>query len=148
MKSILIATALLLSACANPTGKSSSEQVQLIPKIVITAHMDAFNRGDVAAMSKMQHQNIEWLNIENSILKAEVSGRDALAKSMETYFQSPSRVKGTLTKWNLNGDYVSVTETVKWTDVDGIAKSQSALTVYQMEDNLIRRVWYYPAVEN
>jgi hypothetical protein len=148
MKYLVIASVLLLGACVNPIDKNPSEQVDLIPKIIISAHMDAFNEGDVAGMSKMQHQNIEWLNIENSILKTEVSGRNALAKSMETYFQSPSRVKGTLTNWNLNGDYVSVTETAKWKSVDGEPKSQSALTIYQMEDNLIRRVWYFPAVEN
>lgn len=148
MKYLLAASVIMLAGCANPIDKNPSDQVELIPKIVISAHMEAFNKGDIAQMSKMQHQNIEWLNVENSVLKTEVSGRAALAKNMETYFQSPSRVKGTLTNWNLNGDFISVTETANWTNVEGEAMSQSALTVYQMEDNLIRRVWYFPAVEN
>ncbi len=147
MKSLFLALALFLGACANPVGKSTSEQVELIPKIVISAHMDAFNKGDVAGMSKMHHPNIEWLNIEGSEIKLQVSGRAALAKSMETYFQSPTRVTGTLTNWTLDDNFVSVLETVRWKSEKGYAKSQSALTVYQMEDNLIRRVWYYPAAD-
>jgi len=49
--------------------------------------------------------------------------------------------------WNVNVPYVSVTETANWTATDGTKKSQSSMTVYELEDNLIRRVWYYPAVD-
>ncbi len=128
--------------------KSRSTEVIRLPKAIVSAHVDAFNEGDVAGMSKMQHPDIEWLNIDGANVSLQASGRAALAKNMEDYFKSSTRIKGTLSNWNLNGDYVSVTETVRWKSVDGDAKSQSALTVYQLEDNLIRRVWYFPSVEN
>lgn len=154
----------LLTACIDPADqvppskktqtsqtqavKARSTEVMRLPKAIVSAHVDAFNEGDVAGMSKMQHPDIEWLNISGANISMQASGRAALAKNMEDYFKSSTRVKGTLSNWNLNGDYVSVTETVRWKTTAGEAKSQSALTVYQLEDNLIRRVWYYPSVEN
>lgn len=128
--------------------KSRSTEVMRLPKAIVSAHVDAFNEGDVAGMSKMQHPNIEWLNITGSAMTVQSSGRAALAKNMQDYFNSTTRVTGTLRNWSLNGDYVSVTETVRWKAADGKTKTQSAITVYQLEDNLIRRVWYYPSVEN
>ena len=128
--------------------KSRSTEVMRLPKAIVSAHVDAFNEGDVAGMSKMQHPEIEWLNINGSTMTIQASGRAALAKNMQDYFNASTRVTGTLRDWSLNGDYVSVTETVRWKAADGKAKSQSALTIYQLEDNLIRRVWYYPSVEN
>jgi len=128
--------------------KSRSTEVMRLPKAIVSAHVDAFNKGDVAGMSKMQHPDIEWFNINGSTLSLQASGRAALAKNMEDYFNTSTRITGTLSNWSLTGDYVSVTETVRWKTSAGEAKSQSALTVYQMKDNLIRRVWYYPSVEN
>ena len=157
--SLLLLTAFLSAGCIDPadqvpptqktqTGQPRSAQVQQLPKTIIMAHTDAFNKGDVVGMTKMQHPNIEWLNVNGSAVTVEVAGRAALAKNMESYFRSPTRVQSTLSNWNLNGDYISVTETARWKAADGQAKSQDALTVYQIEDNLIRRVWYYPAVQN
>jgi hypothetical protein len=131
-----------------PVKQSRSTEVLRLPKAIVSAHVDAFNQGDVAGMSKMQHPDIEWFNISGSTMSLQASGRAALAKNMQDYFNSTTRVTGTLTNWSLNGDYVSVTETVRWKGPDGKANAQSALTVYQLEDNLIRRVWYYPSVEN
>jgi len=128
--------------------QSRSTEVMRLPKAIVSAHVDAFNEGDVAGMSKMQHPNIEWLNISGSTMTVQASGRAALAKNMQDYFNTSTRVTGTLRDWSLNGDFVSVTETVRWKGADGKAKSQSALTIYQLEENLIRRVWYYPSVEN
>lgn len=127
---------------------SRSTEVLRLPKAIVSAHVDAFNAGDLPGMSKMQHPNIEWLNISGSNMTLQTSGREALAKNMETYFNSPTRVTASLRDWSVNGDYVSVTERVRWKAADGKMKSQTAFTVYQLEDNLIRRVWYYPAVEN
>jgi len=132
----------------NQPVQARSTEVMRLPKAIVSAHVDAFNEGDVAGMSKMQHPNIEWLNISGSTMSIQASGRAALAKNMQDYFNSSTRVTGTLKDWSLNGDFVSVTETVRWKAEDGKTKSQNALTVYQLEDNLIRRVWYFPSVEN
>lgn len=143
MKVIYLCAALALTACIEANAPISQ-----VPETIISEHVRAFNAGDVAAMSKMQHPDIEWLSVTGSEISTEVAGRDALAKNMTTYFKSPTKVTGTLRDWSVNGNYVSVTETASWTAKDGTRKSQSSLTVYQLEDNLIRRVWYYPAVSD
>ena len=132
-----------LTSCADARSPQNS-----VPKSIIKEHVRAFNAGDVEAMTKMQHPNIEWLSVSGPRISVEVSGRDALARNMTSYFESPTRVTATLKGWSINLPYLSVTETASWTTKDGTKKSQSSLTTYELEDNLIRRVWYYPAVDN
>jgi hypothetical protein len=136
-------SALLLSACIQPI-----EQQSMMPVKIVSEHLHAFNAGDVDGMATMQHPDIEWLSVNGNSITVEVAGRDALSKNMAEYFQSPTKVTGSLRDWSVNDPYVSVTETASWTAKDGTQKSQSSMTVYELEDNLIRRVWYYPAVDN
>jgi len=134
---------LILTSCADVRAPEHA-----VPKSIISEHVRAFNAGDVEAMAKMQHPDIEWLSVSGTRLSVEVSGREVLSKNMAEYFKSPTKVTGRLRDWSINMPYVSVTETATWTATDGTENSQSSLTVYELEDNLIRRVWYYPAVEN
>ena len=132
-----------LTACADARSPQNS-----VPKSIIKEHVRAFNAGDVDAMAKMQHPNIEWLSVKGAEVSVEVAGREALSENMRAYFKSSTRVTGTLKGWSVNLPYLSVTETANWTAKDGTKKSQSSMTVYELEDNLIRRVWYYPAIDN
>jgi hypothetical protein len=143
MKHILIAAALILSACTQ--GETTPAAA---PHPVILQHMSAFNAQDAAAMAKVEHPDIEWFNVGGSEMSLEVAGRDNLTKSMQDFFKSPMKISGTLSGWSVNGNYVSVIETASWSTKSGDTKSQSALSVYELEDDLIRRVWYYPAVSN
>ena len=132
----------LLSACIDAIDPESA-----VARTIISEHVRAFNAGDVEAMAKMQHPNIQWLSVRGNNVSVEVNGRNELRQNMTEYFKSPTKVTGVLRDWNVNVPYVSVTETVNWTATDGTKKSQSSMTVYELEDNLIRRVWYYPAVD-
>ena len=138
-----IMSAALLTACIQPIEQQSD-----VPRTIITEHLRAFNAGDVEAMAKMQHPDIQWLSVKGNEIVVEVSGREALSKSMSDYFRTRSQITSRLRDWNVNDPYVSVTEVVNWTGEDGKEKYQSSLTVYELEDNSIRRVWYYPAVKN
>ena len=132
----------LLSACIDAIDPESA-----VARTIISEHVRAFNAGDVEAMAKMQHPNIQWLSVRGNNVSVEVNGRNELRQNMTEYFKSPTKVTGVLRDWNVNVPYVSVTETANWTATDGTKKSQSSMTVYELEDNLIRRVWYYPAVD-
>jgi hypothetical protein len=143
MKHLAVIASLIVCACADPRTPEHA-----VPKSIISEHVRAFNAGDVEAMTKMQHPDIEWLSVSGTKLSVEVSGRDALSKNMTEYFKSPTKATGQLRGWSMNMPYVSVTETATWTRKDGSEASQSSLTVYELDNNLIRRVWYYPAVEN
>lgn len=116
------------------------------PHPLIESHVAAFNAGDLEAMSALQHPDIEWFGIEGSEMRLEISGREALGTMLADYRASNPTVVGTTRDWSVNGDFVSVVETASWTTGDGASRSQSATSVYELEDGLIRRVWYYPSV--
>ena len=143
MRIIFITAAFIMAACSQVKPAVTPE-----PHPVVLAHVEAFNVQDAKAMAEVEHPDIEWLTATGSEILVEVSGRENLTKSMEEFFKSPTKITGTLRDWSINGNYIAVTETAHWSTSSGEAKSQSALTVYQLEDNLIRRVWYYPSVEN
>ena len=148
MRVIFLTLALFLAGLSLSSCVEAIDPESAVARTIITEHVRAFNAGDVEAMAKMQHPNIQWLSVKGNNVSVEVSGRDALSKNMKEYFKSPTKVSGTLKNWNVNAPYVSVTETASWTTKDGVKKSQSSMTVYELEDNLIRRVWYYPAVDD
>lgn len=133
---LIICAALWLAACTKAAE----------PHPVIAAHVQAFNAQDASAMSELQHPDIEWLSVNGSEVEVAAKGREALAQAMENMFASPIKVRGDLRDWSINGPYIAVTETASWTNNKGEEKAQSALTVYEMEDGLIRRVYYYPEV--
>jgi hypothetical protein len=139
MRSALILFIAALVAACQPAAA---------PHPVIVSHVSAFNAGDVAAMGRLEHPDIEWFSVENASLSIEVSGRDELASMMTDYMLANPTVTGTLRDWSINGDFISVTETASWMTDTGEKQSQSALSVYQMEGDLIRRVWYYPALRH
>lgn len=114
------------------------------PHPTITAYSDAYNAQDLAAMRALMHDDIEWLSVNGSDIVVEVAGKDALSEAMTSFFEDPNMATGTHKGWSVNQDYVAVTETAHWTNKAGEAQSQSALTVYELKDGLIRRVYYYP----
>lgn len=145
---LLACTLLWLCACSDLPKTEATSPETVAPHPVITAHVEAFNAQDAAAMSQLQHPDIEWFSVNGSDMELAVKGREDLAEEMKNMFTSPIRVRGDLRDWSMNGNYVAVTETASWTNKKGEAKAQSALTVYEMEDGLIRRVYYYPTVNN
>ena len=129
-------------------GCSAEQSLETQDHPLITAYSQAYNDKDIAAMTAFMHPDIEWLSVTGNKIVVEVSGKEALSTSMQEWFENPDLPKGKLRDWSLNGNYVAVTETAFWTTKEGEDKSQSALTVYELEDALIRRVYYYPSVTN
>jgi len=109
MKYFILFGVFFLSACVDPRAPEHA-----VPKSIISEHVRAFNAGDVEAMAKMQHPNIEWLSVSGTEISVEVAGRDALSKNMAEYFKSPTKVTGKLRDWSVNIPYVSVTETASF----------------------------------
>ena len=133
---ITLLTAFMLFGC------SASEE----PHPVIARHVDAFNAGDLEVMSALQHPDIEWFGIDGADMRLEIAGREALAEMLDAYRSNNPTVVGMTRDWSQNGPYVSVIETASWTTEDGTKRAQSALSVYELQDGLIRRVWYFPSV--
>jgi len=134
MRLMIFAAACLLAGCLDGAEHLSTEPIEIISK-----HTQAFNAGDIQAMSERHHPNIEWFSVKGANISVQVAGRDALAKNMTEYFKSPTKVTSTLRSWSINAPYVSATEIASWTTADGTKKSQSSLTVYELEDKLTLR---------
>ena len=115
---------------------------------LILAYSNAYNEKDINAMSALMHPDIEWVAIEGNEIEVHVSGRESLTTEMEKWFENPNLPTGSHRDWSINGNNVAVTETAHWTTKDGEKKSQSALTVYELENNLVRRVYYFPETKN
>lgn len=123
---------------ADHTAKTPARQI-------VEHYTDAYNKGDAEVMGRYMHDDIQWITIEDAQSSITTQGKEKLVKEMKGYFQSPGKVSSSLHGWSENGAFVSVIETASWTTKYVSPRSQSANAVYQLEDNLIRRVWYFPA---
>ena len=131
-----------VSGCENSTQiKDPAPANQLL----VQAYTEAYNAHDLADMSANMHPDIEWINIEGSTQQIITGDKQALVKELTGYFGSDPSSISTLSDWRVNGSYVSVKETVTFTRKDSTQGSQASLAVYEIEDGLIRRVWYFPA---
>jgi hypothetical protein len=135
---IVLFSVLGLTAC-NPQTSAPNEHP------IISPYSAAWNDQDLESMASLMHEDIAWMSVEGDAIKIEISGKEAMVAEMKSWFEGGNLPRGSLRDWSVNGNYVAVTETASWTTKDGENKSQSALTVYELEDNLIRRVYYYPS---
>lgn len=133
----LFVTIFILSSCSKPETNDAHP--------IVAAYTDAYNDKNLEVMSSLMHPDIEWLSVNDSTISVEAKGKTVLSDAMKGYFADPNMPTGSLRDWSVNGDYIAVTETAHWVNKTGESKSQSALTVYQLEDDLVRRVYYYAA---
>jgi len=115
---------------------------------VIQAYSNAYNEKDIVSLRALMHPNIEWVAVKGNEIEVHMSGKEPLAAEMEKWFENPDLPTGSHRDWSINGKNVAVTEIAHWTTKDGEKKSQSALTVYELENDLVRRVYYFPETEN
>ena len=78
---LIVAACLALTACNQAAT----------PHPIVTAHVDAFNAKDVAAMAEFEHPDIEWFAVNGGDMTLEISGREALSEMMNCLlYTSPS----------------------------------------------------------
>ena len=135
---IILLSFIVLAACQEPKTH------HLDPNPLISNYAAAFNARDLAAMEKMMHSDIQWLSINGAEISIVTDGKQALVDELTGYFASKPTSASALENWTQSGKYIGVTETSSWPGKDGTAQSQSSLSIYEVEDGLIRRVWYYP----
>lgn len=114
------------------------------PESILSDWMSAYNRHSIEDMLDHAHPEIEWLFINEDQVLVETRGSEALASGLKSYFSSLPSARGTLHNLNAHDRFITVTEQAHWIK-DDEPRSQCSLAVYEFEDNLIRRVWYYPA---
>ena len=109
------------------------------------ANLDAFNRQDVEGLVATVADDFVWYNIDGGKMAPETNGRESLRKGMQRYFKSLPSARSAFDSLTVNGAFVSVKERAMWTNKTGESKSQSAIAIYEVQDGLIKRVWYFPA---
>lgn len=113
---------------------------------IVADYVELNNACDAAGMARLMHEDIEWLNISGDTVSTVSSGKDTLSAELASYMSNGCSTQSALSDFSVNGPYVAVTETVSWKGRDGAEQSQSATSVYEIENGLIRRVWYFPEV--
>lgn len=133
--------AMLVLAVSPVSAHQNAEQTN---RAIVESYTKAYNAGDAEAMGKLMHADIQWLTAKDDQISVTVQGKADMVSGLEGYFKSPMKITSTLSGWGENGDYVSVIETASWMTRSGEKRSQSSNVVYQIEDGMVRRVWYFP----
>ncbi len=127
---------------SNTQGKEASSKTKLK---VVNALIYAFNEHDPKKMTSHVDQAIELYYVDdNGKSEKALDTSSALEKEMTGYFRAFPDVRSTVKGSTVVGRFVSVHERVEWTR-KGKKTSQYSLAVYEIRNEKIRRVWYYPA---
>ena len=115
------------------------------PESVLSQFFTAFNNHDPAAMEALAAPDIRTTYLDTDGGAETVTGAAALREGMEDYFAGLPDVRSEFEILGAAAGQVSIRETVFWTGQDGAVRSQSAYSVYRIEDGQIAQVWYMPA---
>ena len=127
------------------TGAPLSAQACSPQETVVRQFVDAFNRKDLDGMMALADTGISWLSVIGDSTRLEVHGQAGLRVSMESYFRSLPTSRSTLETVRSMDRWVSAWERATWDAPEG-PRTQFALSVYEVEDGRVRRVYYYPAI--
>jgi hypothetical protein len=131
--------ALLLSA---PAGLASQDITR--EQRVVESFLEGYNRREVSDMLRLVHPGIEWLSLSDSTIAVESVGARQLEEVLSRYFASVPSARSSVEGILAAGKFVTVWERAHWESPLG-PRTHTALSVYELENGLIRRIWYYPA---
>lgn len=106
----------------------------------------AFNHHDPQAMVDLCHDEVVWFSVVAEKMAPEAKGKQALLEGMQSYFKAVPSVKSVLMSLYPAGPFFHGVERASW-EKDGKRVQQCSLTVYEMRDGKIQRVWYFPAFQ-
>lgn len=132
IRSVCLFASLLLLASCTPTQNVTG----VMP--VAEELVRAFNSHDPEAMGALVAPDFELFYVDESgeaVLST--TSRDQLIQEMKEYFAGNPSVQSAISASIDGPRYVSFREQ--------IVGGQSSIAVYEIHDQLIKRVWYYPA---
>ncbi|WP_299194491.1 nuclear transport factor 2 family protein [uncultured Erythrobacter sp.] len=135
----------LLALTSLPALAHGEEAAPDPQRAIVSAYVDAYNQRNLDAMLALMHDDVQWLSVEADTVTVFADGKADLATQMRDYMTSPMVTTSEVSAGFVDGNFVAVTEIARWTNGEGEEREQSALAVYEIEDGLVRRVWYYPA---
>ncbi len=148
-----LVTALAFLACLvaagsaiSRAGEATNAGASVNPHAVelVGAFAAAYNCGDLETMMAHLADDAAWYAIDGDETMVMAEGADALRAELESYVSPDAPPRSAIEIVKSHGPFVTTLERAFWT-VDGLEKSQAAFAVYEVEDDAIRRVWYFPA---
>lgn len=139
-RTVIVVACLFIAGCATGADREPEPNISLVEQYVA-----AYNDRDVSRMADLMHQDIQWLSIEGENVDVFASGKDDLVRQMTDYVASSAATFSELEGGLVDGRFTAVREIANWTATNGEQRQQAAIAIYEIEDQLIRRVWYYPA---
>lgn len=135
----------MLVACADTKETSVQRAGISAQEQKVRAFIDAFNTHEPSQMIKLCAEDIKWGYVSQDSHDLAGQGKEQLATEMEAYFQSTPDVRAKAENIIVTGNTVAVIERVYWKPSGkDQEKTQSSIAVYQLSENLIQSVWYYP----
>ncbi|MEQ9425020.1 MAG: nuclear transport factor 2 family protein [Cyclobacteriaceae bacterium] len=135
MKKLLIAALLLLAI------EGFGQQNEAFT--ILQKQVEAFNAKNIDGLVANITDDFKWYYIGPDTLLLEVSGKENFRKSMESYFNSISKVKSEIAEFAIDNNRISFKEVVRYETSAGNAQSASSMGIYEMKNGLIYRAWYF-----
>ncbi|MEL7491668.1 MAG: nuclear transport factor 2 family protein [Pseudomonadota bacterium] len=131
---------------ATTTGPLSTQlnSANAVAEATVQDFVDAYNEQNLNDMLALAHEDITWLSVEANSTTVMTDGAAALREELSGYFGAEDTPRSNVEILKSHGPFVTTLERAYWT-VNGEEKSQASFAVYEVENNKIRRVWYYPA---
>ena len=130
----------LLVLCFVSTAEFAAAQTH---SDVVTKFVDAFNARSIDAMLALATDDVEWVNVDGTKLTLETAGKTALRASMTSYFKNCPTCRSEIQILGATETRVTAIETASWQAASG-ARSQRSVSIYELQNGAIRRVYYFP----
>lgn len=135
----------LALAAITASGPAAAAEAGDAQTALVEEFVAAFNAREIERMLALADERIEWLSVDGAGVAVETAGREALRQSMTSYFASCPSCRSALEWTRTAGLRVAALERASWTTAAGVAKAQKSLSVYELRDGRIARVYYFPA---
>ena len=112
---------------------------------LINEYIELYNQHDLDNMLNLLSDEVKWMSVSEDKLNIETQGKEELRESLKNYFENIPSARSELLFLEARGDYLQAFEKALWKNKDGEEKSQCASSVYELDGNLIKNIWYYPS---
>ncbi len=135
MKSIVLLIGLLIS----PLSQANESETQVVKSFV-----EAYNQQDLEGMLDLTTSDVSWMSVESKKLSIITAGKEQLSKAIQGFFANGNHGRSEILSIQGSGDFVHTVEKAIWSS-EGKEKSQCSVAIYELKEQKILNVWYYPA---
>lgn len=116
------------------------------PVAVVRDYVAAFNAKELDAMMARVATDFTWMSVAGDSLAGVGHGVAAFRSLIAGYFREVPSARSTLLEIDATGPWVTTHERTRWEMPSG-AGGQASVVVYEVRGGVIRRAWFYPALE-